>query len=194
MQVRLGRRRGAGRLAAVLVTLMAALLAAAVLAGARAQDGSVHRFFGHEGDITLDGRALTADDVITALIGDQEVARTSITPGGVWFLDVNGLEAASSPCGVSFAVNGMRADQVWDTCPTRVRLTLVTSAGDGAAPAPAVGERTASQPAPAGLDGLLSTLLDGDSTWRLAAIVTAVLVVLAASIAWLMSRLTDSTA
>jgi hypothetical protein len=120
MQVANGRRRSI----VVLVTVLIGLFGGAI---ASAQGtNAAHRFFGFQGDITINGDPIAAGIEIVALVEDEEVGRTTVNQAGAWILDVAASHFTDGSCQVTFIVDGLQVDLDWETCELRVRLSLVT--------------------------------------------------------------------
>ena len=124
MQVTTGRRWFV-----VLALVGAALLASTIASAQDPED--VHRFFGFQGDITIDGQSIGVGAEIVAMVGSEEIGRTAVNPANSWIIDVDAAHI-ESPCPVSFVVDGVRVDPDWEYCPSRVRLELGSSTEEAA--------------------------------------------------------------
>lgn len=121
MQVATGRRRWVVVLAALTIVLLGG-----AVTSAQASDPIV-RFFGFSGDVTIDGEPVEAGAEIAAMVGDQEVGRTTVNQAGAWILDVNSEDLSGDPCLVTFVVDGLRAPEGWDCGELRLRLSLYSN-------------------------------------------------------------------
>ena len=96
---------------AVLMALTIVLIGG-VVTSAQTSDPIV-RFFGFSGDVTIDGGPVEPGTVIVAMVGDEEVGRTTVNQAGAWILDVNSADLPGDSCGVTFVVDGLRAPEEW---------------------------------------------------------------------------------
>ena len=192
-----------------LALVAAALLGGAIVSGQSPAD--VHRFFGFQSDISIDGEPIDDGTVIVAMRGDEEIGRTVITAAGVWVIDVDAALIESEPCPVSFVVGGIHVDPEWKDCPFRVSLALTSTveetvdeesdvmeeeqpeadhAGDEDAQVSATPSEQAPSPPRTGTGGLLGH--QQTTNWPQAAALTSALMVVISLAAWLMSRRSDS--
>lgn len=191
----------AWRYRAVLAVVVMLVLAGVSTASAQ-DSSSTHRFFSFLGDVTIDDARLQPGHEIVALIGEQEVGRATVNAAGAWILDVDANLLSSEPCNVSFVINGYRVDYDLDTCERRVRLALLTPAGDAgdSANQAAADDKNDDEdkqdqgivrPAPprTGTGGLLDHA--GSADWPRTAAITGVLMLIVSGVALLLSRSTD---
>ena len=137
------------------------VLIGGVLTSVQASD-PILRFFGFSGDITIDGEAVGPGTVIAAMVGDEEIASTTVNQAGAWILDVNSADLNGDSCGVTFAIDGLRAPQEWDCGELRLRLALVSEGGTAASSESAVSADQDEQDDP-GVDESAAESGDGSS-------------------------------
>ncbi|MDE2747210.1 MAG: hypothetical protein OXI41_14760 [Chloroflexota bacterium] len=118
----------AGRRWIVVWSALTIVLISGLLTSAQASD-PILRFFGFSGDITIDGEAVGPGTVIAAMVGDEEVASTTVNQAGAWILDVSTGDLNPDSCDVTFVVDGLRAPYEWDCGDLRLRLALVSEGG-----------------------------------------------------------------
>lgn len=108
---------------AVLMALTIVLIGG-VVTSAQTSDPIV-RFFGFSGDVTIDGAPVEPGTAVVAMVGDEEVGRTTVNLAGAWVLDVNSADLPADACGVTFVVDDLRAPEEWDCGEPRLRIALV---------------------------------------------------------------------
>ena len=113
--------------------LAAGLIALFAIGGsALAQPLPEFRFYGFSGSVTIDGEPAPAGTVIVASADGEELARGTVSENGAWWVDVK--YAAE---GVSFSVNGIEAEGVYDADRPSGSQQVILAVETGA---PAMGE------------------------------------------------------